>query len=214
MDVATLSHSIACVLRSGRVSEHQAQVLQGALDGLHYCRYGILQCLSAVKAAIHVYFGPCSVGVYVKDFGTVITTDSLLTPGFFDLSLCPTRSSMAGCVVSQAKTFHDNVSVYRFGLLLQWSSQLPACFCILFLFYLAALLAAAMAAQRTLLGQSSAITSNLQSVCLSDFLLWYLRGMLLLLSTSLGLSRWEAVTVVHSHHGKCCKVAYIVPDRH
>lgn len=57
----------------------------------------------------------CSVGVYVQEFGTVITTDSLLAPGFFDLSLCPTRSAMAGCVVSQGKAFHDNTSVLRFG---------------------------------------------------------------------------------------------------
>lgn len=57
----------------------------------------------------------CSVGVYVEEFGTVITTDCLLTPGFFDLSLCPTRSAMAGCVVSQGKAFHDNTSVLRYG---------------------------------------------------------------------------------------------------
>lgn len=61
----------------------------------------------------HVDSLACSVGVYVQEFGTVITTDNLLTPGFFDLSLCPTRSSMAGCVVSQAKAFHDNTSVLR-----------------------------------------------------------------------------------------------------
>lgn len=64
-----------------------------------------------MKLIIHA---TCSVGVYVKEFGTVITTDSLLTPGFFDLSLCPTKSSMAGCVVSRATAFHDNVSVHRY----------------------------------------------------------------------------------------------------
>ncbi|KAL3141454.1 hypothetical protein ABBQ32_005020 [Trebouxia sp. C0010 RCD-2024] len=94
VDISAIGHSIACVLRSGRVSQQQAQVLQGALGGLQYC----------------------SVGVYVKEFGTVITTDSLLTPGFFDLSLCPTKSSMAGCVVLRATAFHDNVSVHRNGV--------------------------------------------------------------------------------------------------
>lgn len=39
VDIAALGHSLACVLRSGRVSQHQAQVLQGALGGLQYCRY-------------------------------------------------------------------------------------------------------------------------------------------------------------------------------
>lgn len=114
-DITALGHSIACVLRSGRVSEQQALVLRSALDGLQYCRHGILGCLSALQAATHTQLVTCSVGVYVQEFGTVITTDCLLTPGFFDLSLCPTRSAMAGCVVSQGKAFHDNTSVLRCG---------------------------------------------------------------------------------------------------
>ena len=109
---------------------------------------------SAVKAATHVRLIACSVGVFVQEFDTVITTDSLLTPGFFDLSLCPTRSSMAGCVVSQAKTFHDNVSVHRFGLLHTFLLIITStiwlvscCFSILFLFSLVTWLAAEMAVQ-------------------------------------------------------------------
>lgn len=41
-DITALGHSIACVLRSGRVTEQQALVLGSALGGLQYCRHGIL----------------------------------------------------------------------------------------------------------------------------------------------------------------------------
>ena len=101
---------------------------------------------------------------------------------------------MAGCVVSQARTFHDNVSVHRFGILPTVAFTITStiwlvscCVCILFLFKLAAWVTAETALQWTLPGQSSATTSSLQSVCLSDFLLWYLREMLLLVSAYLGL---------------------------
>ena len=38
MDVAAFSDSIAILLRSGKVSEYQAQALQVASGGLQFCR--------------------------------------------------------------------------------------------------------------------------------------------------------------------------------
>lgn len=98
--------------------------LDGSRSSRHrFCRapweaYNIagtaLHSIAYLAGAKLIIYATRSVGVYVKEFGTVITTDSLLTPGFFDLSLCPTKSSMAGCVVLRATAFHDNVSVHRY----------------------------------------------------------------------------------------------------
>ena len=55
----------------------------------------------------------CSIGVYVKDYGTVITTDNMVNAGFVDLSLCPLRMSLVGCVISRGISYHDNVSIDR-----------------------------------------------------------------------------------------------------
>lgn len=46
VNVAALGHSIVCMLRSGRVSEQQAQILQGGFGGLHYCRWVLHSSLS------------------------------------------------------------------------------------------------------------------------------------------------------------------------
>lgn len=52
-DITALSHSIACVLRSGRVTEQQALDLRSALGGLQFCRHDFVVWLLAVQAATY-----------------------------------------------------------------------------------------------------------------------------------------------------------------
>ena len=51
----------------------------------------------------------CSLGVFVKNYETVITTDNLLSVGFTDLSLCPVKQSVVGSVITRAVGYLDNI---------------------------------------------------------------------------------------------------------
>ena len=51
-------------------------------------------------------------GVHVREYGTVITTDNIVNAGFADLSLHPLRLSLVGCVIARGTAYHDNVSTH------------------------------------------------------------------------------------------------------
>ncbi|KAL0025332.1 hypothetical protein WJX79_007839 [Trebouxia sp. C0005] len=92
--VQAVGRDINCILRSGRVAEPQAETLQAAFRALEFC----------------------SVGVHVREYGTVITTDNIANAGFVDLSLHPLRLSLVGCVITRGTAYHDNVSTHRSGV--------------------------------------------------------------------------------------------------
>ncbi len=52
-------------------------------------------------------------GVHVREYGTVITTDNIVNAGFVGLSLHPLRLSLVGCVIARGTAYHDNVSTHR-----------------------------------------------------------------------------------------------------
>jgi len=53
------------------------------------------------------------VGVHVREYDTVITTDNIVNAGFVDLSLHPLRLSLVGCVIARGMPYHDTVSTHR-----------------------------------------------------------------------------------------------------
>lgn len=57
----------------------------------------------------------CSLGVFVKNYETVITTDNLLSVGFTDLSLCPVKQSVVGSVITRNVGYLDNIPDSRFS---------------------------------------------------------------------------------------------------
>ena len=58
----------------------------------------------------------CSLGVCIKEYETVITTDNLLSVGFTDLSLCPVKLSVVGSVVTRGVGYHDNIPDSRLAI--------------------------------------------------------------------------------------------------
>ncbi|KAL0052313.1 hypothetical protein WJX82_000079 [Trebouxia sp. C0006] len=89
-----VGRDINCILSSGSVTEPQAETLQAAFKELDFC----------------------SVGVHVREYGTVITTDTIVNAGFVDLSLHPLRLSLVGCVIARGTAYHDNVSTHSIGV--------------------------------------------------------------------------------------------------
>ncbi|DBA76936.1 TPA: hypothetical protein ACH3X1_009532 [Trebouxia sp. C0004] len=89
--VTAVGREINCILSSGNVTELQAKTLQAAFRELDYC----------------------SVGVHVREYSTVITTDNIVDAGFVDLSLHPLRLSLVGCVIARGTAYHDNVLTHR-----------------------------------------------------------------------------------------------------
>lgn len=92
--VPAVGRDINCILSLGSVTEPQAETLQAAFKELDFC----------------------SVGVHVREYGTVITTDNIVNAGFVDLSLHPLKMSLVGCVIARGAAYHNNVSTHRSGV--------------------------------------------------------------------------------------------------
>ena len=52
-------------------------------------------------------------GVHVREYGIVISTDNIVNAGFIDLGLHPLKLSLVGCVIARGTAYHDNVSTHR-----------------------------------------------------------------------------------------------------